>query len=198
MKKNLYLVLAIIAAAGGITCQNPNRRVGLDAKDSMNGMPDGKDSLVARDTTMADTSLTATKSKEEKPLVLKTHLKDTSRLSGNFILFLLPDKERYAELSSDPDGEVNESDADFAAGIVSTKDSLRKNDKYRSIRFAATPSRIIIIEDCLGGPLVVDRDTVSYGYILSGKGKKIATEYNSVHSGNYLGEIDDYFGLGQP
>jgi hypothetical protein len=55
-----------------------------------------------------------------------------------------------------------------------------------------------LIKDCKGCPLVIDRDTVDYGYILSGKGKSITTTYNSVHSGDYLDEISGYFGLPAP
>jgi hypothetical protein len=43
------------------------------------------------------------------------------------------------------------------------------------------------------GPLIIDRDTINCGYILSQKGRAIATAYNSVHSGDYLGEMGDYF-----
>ncbi|MDP4149795.1 MAG: hypothetical protein Q8927_10805 [Bacteroidota bacterium] len=193
MKKNSYLYLALIVAAGWAACHHAGQHAGSAGQIAPDTLSTGRDSLVARDT--PTNSIAGARVEKEKPVILKTHLKDTSRLSGSFILFLLPDQARYAELSSDPDDEVNESDADFAAGIVGTKDSLRTIDKYRNIRFAATPSRYIVIADCYGGPLVIDRDTVSYGYILSGKGKKIATEYNSVHSGNYLGEIDEYFGL---
>jgi hypothetical protein len=36
---------------------------------------------------------------------------------------------------------------------------------------------------------------VSYGIILSAKGRPIAKTYNIVHSGDYPGEINEYFSV---
>jgi len=46
-----------------------------------------------------------------------------------------------------------------------------------------------------GCQLVIDRDSVSYGFILSAKGRPVTKTYNSVHGGDYLGELDEYFSL---
>jgi hypothetical protein len=132
---------------------------------------------------------------EDKAFVPKTHLKDTTHAAGSFILFLRPDDARYAELEKEGDEGLGESDADFGAGISGTEDSMKKNDRYKGIRVFSTSSRYICIADCKDGPLTIDRDSVNYGIILSGKGRPVAKTYNSVHSGDYLGELDDYFSL---
>ncbi|HZE85314.1 MAG TPA: hypothetical protein VE035_13460 [Puia sp.] len=133
--------------------------------------------------------------RHDTAVILKTHLTDTSYLAGNFILFLRPNEARYAELENDPDGGAGDADSDFGVGISNTIDSLRKNARYATVKALTSTKRYIFIKDCRNGPLVIDRDSVNYGTILSGKGKPISTTYNSVHSGNYLGEIDDYFSL---
>jgi hypothetical protein len=130
---------------------------------------------------------------KEGAAVLKTHLRDTMYVSGSFILFLRPDDERYnSQAADDTTGEITEADADFGAGISGTMDSLSKNARYKDIKCLVSVNRYILIKDCKGGPLLIDRDSVDVGYILSARGKPIQTRYNSVHSGDYLGEIDEY------
>jgi len=131
----------------------------------------------------------------DSAVVLKIHLRDTTYAAGSFILFLRPDDARYAELEKEAEGEAGDGDADFGAGISGTQDSLKKNDRYKDIKAFTSTNRFICISDCKNGPLIIDRDSVSYGFILSAKGSPIAKTYNSVHSGNYLGEIDEYFFL---
>jgi hypothetical protein len=128
-------------------------------------------------------------------VILRTHLKDTTYAAGNFILFLRPDDDRYAELEKVTDGEGGDSDGDFGVGISATQDSLKKNDRYKNIKVLITTKRYIYLKDCKGCPLVIDRDTVSYGYILSATGRSITKTYNSVHGGDYLGELREYFSL---
>jgi hypothetical protein len=150
--------------------------------------------LKAEDTTKA-ISHSDTHLENDSAVVLKTHLRDTTYAAGSFILFLRPDDARYAELEKEAEGEAGDGDADFGAGISGTQDSLKKNDRYKDIMLLISTKRYICIKDCKDAPLVIDRDSVSYGYILSAKGRPIATTYNSVHSGDYLGELNEYFSL---
>jgi hypothetical protein len=122
-----------------------------------------------------------------------THLRDTISVSGNFILFLLPDSARFE--SYDEDSGIYDADSDFGVGIANTLDTLQKNKKYKNIKGLSTLRRFIIIEDCLTCPKILDRDSVNYGVILSSKGKEIKKTYNQVHSGDYLQDVDDYFNV---
>lgn len=151
-------------------------------------------SLKAEDTTKV-ISHPGPRHENDSTVILKTHLKDTTYLAGNFILFLQPDDNRFAELEKMNEEEVGDIDEDFGAGISGTEDSLKKNDQYKDIKVLVSTKRYICIKDCKDGPLIIDRDTVSYGYILSAPGKPIAKTYNSVHSGDYLGELNEYFFL---
>lgn len=128
---------------------------------------------------------------------LYTHLMDTTFASGNFILFLRPDSLRFESLSKDETeaDHLLEADGDFGFGINATMDSIPKNDKYKKVKVFISTERYILIRDCKGGPLLIDRDSIDYGVILSGTGKSIKTDYNDVHSLDYLGEIDEYFSL---
>ena len=76
----------------------------------------------------------------------------------------------------------NDTAADFGVGITNTRDSVSKNNKYKDIKVLVSTNRYICIKDCKDSPLIIDRDTVNYGYILSRQGHAIATSYNSVHS----------------
>lgn len=146
----------------------------------------------AVDTTKA-VSEPDTRSEKDSAIVLKTHLEDTTYAAGSFILFLRPNDARYAELDSLAEGEAGDGDADFGIGISGTQDSVKKNDRYKDIKVLTSTYRFISIADCKGGPLIIDRDSVSYGYIISAKGRPTAKTYNEVRSGNYLGEIEEYF-----
>lgn len=143
--------------------------------------------LIAKDTS-TPTPVAAPQPKAQ----LKTHLHDTTYVEGSFILFLLPTEARYTELDSASE-ESAEADGDFGVGINNTLDSLKSNPKYKDIKGLVSTNRYINIKDCLGGPLVIDRDTVNYGFIMSATGKNSNSLYNSVHSGDYLEEINSYF-----
>jgi hypothetical protein len=150
--------------------------------------------LTASDTTKTISS-PDTRHQNDTAIVLTTHLRDTTYAAGSFILFLCPDGARYAEFEKQAEDEAGDGDSDFGVGISGTQDSLGRNDRYKDIQVLVSTKRYICIRDCKDGPLIIDRDSVSYGYILSAKGKAISKTYNSVHSGNYVGEIEDYFSL---
>lgn len=149
--------------------------------------------LMAVDTNK-EATLSDTSHKNEMFLPPKTHLKDTTRMSGNELLFLCPDPARYDSLAANEDNEMGTVSEDFEVGIRNTLDSVKANKKYKNIKVWISVQRYILIKDCKNGPLLIDRDTVTYGYILSGPGKAVGSVYNSVHSGDYLGELDEYFG----
>jgi hypothetical protein len=133
--------------------------------------------------------------KNDSAVILKTHLSGTTYAAGSFILFLEPNGARYAELEKEAEGDAGDADTDFGIGISNTRDSVKKNERYKDIEVLTSTSRYICVKDCKNGPLIIDRDSVSYGFILSAKGRPIATTYNSVHSGDYLGELNEYFSL---
>jgi hypothetical protein len=188
MKINQCLLFILILA---MSCRSPANK------------PTPNLTFTAADTTkmVADTTKAASQPdgppKNDTVAVLKTHLRDTTFVAGNFILFLRPDDARYAELNNDPDNGAGEGDADFRVGISNTEDSVLKNSKYKDIKVLISTSRYICIKDCKDGPLVIDRDSVNCGYILSRQGHAIASSYNSVHSGDYLGELNEYFSMSQ-
>lgn len=139
-----------------------------------------------------DTTAPAAKTQQPPPISFKTRLHDTTYVEGSFILFLRPNDERYAELDSISE-DIGDGDSDFGVGINNTLDSLKKNPEYKDIKGLVTVNRYINIKDCMGGPLVIDRDTINYGFIMSAKGRRIDSVLNSVHSGDYREEIDSYF-----
>ena len=184
MQTKRWLPLILLTA---MSCRSPVNK----PTPELTFMPADTTKMVA-DTTKA-ASQPNSPPKNDTVAVLKTHLRDTTFAAGNFILFLRPDDARYAELNNDPDNGAGEGDADFRVGITNTQDSVSKNNKYKDIKVLVSPNRYICIKDYKDGPLIIDRDTVNYGYILSRQGHAIATAYNSVHSGDYLGEMDEYF-----
>lgn len=132
-----------------------------------------------------------TNTKNNNEFTVDTHLQDTTKISGNFILFLRPDSLRFESYLAQT--EIKEADADFGYGIQGTMDSIVNNSKYRNIFAFVSTDRFILIQDCKSCPLLIDRDSINYGYILSGKKLELKTNYSQVHSGNYLQEINEYF-----
>jgi hypothetical protein len=88
-----------------------------------------------------------------------------------------------------------DADSDFGVGVSNTLDSISKNKRYKNIKARTTGKRYINIKDCDQCPIIIDRDTVNYGVILSANGRKIETRYNEVHSGDYLQSVEEYFYL---
>lgn len=132
------------------------------------------------------------KDSQAKP-VEASHLKDTITMEGNFILFLQPDSARFASLEDEPG--IYDGDSDFGVGISNTITGLSKSKNLNTISARTSDKRFINIRDCMECPVIIDRDTVNYGFILSGKGRSLQTKYNEVHSGDYLQEIKEYFNL---
>jgi hypothetical protein len=124
----------------------------------------------------------------------ETHLRDTVIISGNIILFLRPDDERFASYEKIGASGIYEVDSDFGVSIANTIDSLSKIKKYDHLAAEVTTKRFVTINDCKTCPMTIDRDSVNYGYIMSSVGRGIITS-SEVHSGNYLMEVDEYFDL---
>jgi hypothetical protein len=122
----------------------------------------------------------------------ETHLRDTVTISGNVILFLRPDDARFNSYVSAQEPGIYEVDSDFGAGISRTLDSIPKSNLYKDISASVTEKRYVVINDCEGCPITIDRDSVNYGFILSAAGKKHILS-RSVHSHAYIPEIEEYF-----
>lgn len=121
------------------------------------------------------------------------HLTGEDEVSGNAIIFLRPDSLRFNELNKTDTTGAWEADSDFGIAISNTVDSIEGQSFFFPVKARVTEARYIKLKDCEGCPMVIDRDTVNYGYILTGKGMKPKYVYHTVHSGDYLGEIRDYF-----
>jgi hypothetical protein len=123
--------------------------------------------------------------------IKETHLHDTVQMSGNFILFLRPDEARYKSYNNEPG--LFEGDAEFGWGVQGTLDSLPNHKAFGGIQADVSVQRYILIKDCKKCPLLIDRDTIDYGYIISGRGKEIKLYTGTIHGGDYLAELSEYF-----
>lgn len=159
----------------------------MSCKDSQNSDQDNSLEKNEKNTTAGATT--------EKPVVVKTYLRDTATFSGDCIIFLRPDKSRYKSYAAVQKEIINQVDSGFGMSIASTQSNMKLMKKYNPIKSFETIKRYIRLNDCAGCPSIIDRDTVDYGYILTGKNKIIQSEFNQVHAGNYLQEIDAFFGL---
>lgn len=119
------------------------------------------------------------------------HLKDTIKISGEYVLFLRPDSLRFLEYTNEGN-EIYELYSDFGYGISATFDTLKNNPKYDHIQISTTDNRYIYIYNCKSCPLLIDRDTIDYGLLLVSRYKEIELSTN-VHSNNYIYEIEDFF-----
>jgi hypothetical protein len=144
--------------------------------------------------TTTDSSINSFQKKKQTVVsTSKTHLRDTTNVSGNFIIFLRPDDTRFDNYAKDNEGGIYEVDSDFGFGLQATIDTISKNKIYKDVKVLVSTERYIIIKDCKTGPITIDRDTINYGIIMSSKGKEIMKEYNQIYSIDYTQEINDYF-----
>jgi hypothetical protein len=130
----------------------------------------------------------------ETNVIPKSHLKDTTIISGNYVLFLRPDSLRFESYTKDSGSGIYEVDSDFGFGISVTIDSISESKRYKNIKTIVSEKRYIIIKDCKNSPLTIDRDTINYGLIMTAKGKEIKIS-TFVHSGDYLYDVDEYFNI---
>jgi len=133
--------------------------------------------------------------------ISETHLHDTTTISGNYVLFLRPDSIRFEIYAKSEHSGIYEVDSDFGFGISEAIDSLTKNKKYSKIKSDVCTNRYVKILDSKNGLTLIDRDSVDYGFILTGPNKKykyISSDQNIISSGSYyLQEIADFFKIKQ-
>lgn len=134
-----------------------------------------------------------TQKNAENIIKVKTHLKDTIIIKGNFALFLRPDDARFESYANNSDAIYIE-DSDFDIHVSATMDCIENNERYKDIHTSISDNRYIVVKDCKNGPRVIDRDTINYGLILSGKGKDITIK-TFIHSKDYLDMVDGYFNI---
>jgi len=196
MKFTSFVSLIAIVVAFPF-CNNKNGTNQVVSKDDSSHI----EQSVTQTTAVSQTQFTDTGNlfKESKvPNAIKflqTHLKDTLKLNGAFILFLMPDSLRFQSLEAE--AGIYDGDSDFGVGVSNTITGVSKHKKYQEyeIKVRTTDKRYISIKDCKECPITLDRDTVNYGYILSSYGKSVKTKFNEVHSGDYMQELKEYFGF---
>ncbi len=120
-------------------------------------------------------------------------LTDTTELSGEYILFLLPDSARFASLEGEPG--IFDVDSDFGIAVSNTIDSISKIRRYAGIKASSTGNRFLLIKDCKGCPILIDRDSVNYGIVLTKPMGDVSSNYNNIHPGDYLDLVDQYFDM---
>lgn len=124
-----------------------------------------------------------------------SHLKDSIQVEGDAVVFLVPDSTRFDQLNADPESGAVEVDSDHGYAIQQTVDSIQKDPMYQGITITVTSSRYIHFSGCFTCPPWMDRDSVNYGYVMTGPGRKPLMAINTVHGGDYLQEIHEYFGI---
>lgn len=130
----------------------------------------------------------------ESGTIAVTHLSDTVFIKGNVMVFFLPDSLRFENLVNNGAEGIYEVDADFGLGVSRTIDSMNRNPKFNHIDVQTTTKRFVRIADCNGGPVIFDRDSVNYGYIMSSSGHNFIWT-GEVHSSDYVMDVEEYFRL---
>lgn len=153
----------------------------------------GNDSIVKMDSTKIKTDSGLRKTDSTK--LIGSHLMDTAFVVGNEIVFLRPDSIRYETYSKKLNSGISEADADFGNAVSMALDTIIGNKNFKSVKATISTKRYIKILDCKGGPIIIDRDTVNFGIILSAKGKKIEAEQNVYPGEHYIKVVRKYFNL---
>tara|TARA_R100000789_G_C3014649_1_gene152134 strand:+ start:1621 stop:2118 length:498 start_codon:yes stop_codon:yes gene_type:complete len=117
------------------------------------------------------------------------HLKDTIKISGKTILILRPDSLRFQSYLDSGKEWIYEVDSDFGFGFSTALDSLDLDGVIEEV----TEKRYVNILDCKGCPMLVDRDTIDYGFILTKPNSGIDIDNNVFSSEYYIQEFQNYF-----
>ena len=126
---------------------------------------------------------------EEKEIQEFTHLKDTINISGKTILILRPDSLRFQSYLNSGKEWIYEVDSDFGFGFSMALDSLNLDGVIEEV----TDKRYVKIIECTGCPLIIDRDTIDYGFILTRPNKEIEIDNNVFPSEYFIAEFEEYF-----
>jgi hypothetical protein len=124
-----------------------------------------------------------------------SHLKDSIQVDGDAVVFLVPDSIRFGQLNADPASGAAEVDSDHGYAIQQTIYSIKKDRMYQGITITVTNTRYIHFSGCATCGPWMDRDSINYGYVMTGPGRKPVMAINTVHSGDYLQEIHEYYGI---
>ena len=117
------------------------------------------------------------------------HLKDTIKISGKTILILRPDSLRFQSYLDSGKEWIYEVDSDFGFGFSTALDSLN----FDVVTEDVTEKRYVKIIECKGCPLIIDRDTIDYGFILTQPNKKIEIDNNVFTSEYFIERFEEYF-----
>ena len=118
-----------------------------------------------------------------------THLKDTINLKGSTILILRPDSLRFQSYLNSGKEWIYEGDSDFGFGFSTALDSINYKGVYEDI----TDKRFVKIYDCKGCPLLIDRDSIDYGFILTKRNRVIKIDNKVFPSEYYIDQFEKYF-----
>lgn len=128
------------------------------------------------------------KIKQDNAILKKSNY---AKINGNSVIFLRLNEKKFDSLKNE-DG-IYEVDSDFGFAIQNTIDSLKKsNSKFKNIKIKITTERYFEIEDCENCPLIIDRDSIYYGIILTAPKKEIRI-ISGVQTLNYLQIIEEYY-----
>ena len=117
------------------------------------------------------------------------HLIDTIKISGKTILILRPDSLRFQSYLDSGKEWIYEVDSDFGFGFSIALDSLN----FDGVTEEVTEKRYVKIIECKGCPLIIDRDTIDYGFILTQPNKKIEIDNNVFPSEYFIERFEKYF-----
>lgn len=118
-----------------------------------------------------------------------THLKDTMKICGNTILILRPDSLRFQSYLDSGEEWIYEVDSDFGFGFSKALDSINYNGVYEEV----TEKRYIKIYDCKECPLLIDRDSINYGFILVKTNGVVKIDNKVFTSEYYIDQFEKYF-----
>ncbi|HET6990333.1 MAG TPA: hypothetical protein VFJ43_03370 [Bacteroidia bacterium] len=153
----------------------------------------GNDSIPKTDSSKVKTD--SVPAKTDSTHFIGSHLRDTAFVSGNEIIFLRPDSLRFLSYEKKLKSGIDEADADFGDAVSMTIDTILGNKNFKSVKAMVSTKRYIQLMDCKGEPITIDRDTVNFGVILTGMGKKIEAEQNVYPGQHYIKVLRNYFNL---
>ena len=126
---------------------------------------------------------------QNKVKLEESYLIDTIKVYGNSIIVLRPDSLRFQSYLNNGEEWIYEVDSDFGFSFLMALDSFN----LLGVEEHVTQRRYVEILDCKNGPIVIDRDTIDYGVILTAPGRDIEVDQNLFGGEYYIDLFKKYF-----
>ncbi|UKN03797.1 hypothetical protein K6119_09870 [Paracrocinitomix mangrovi] len=120
-------------------------------------------------------------------------LKDSTFINGKHVVIFIPDTVRFNSYLEKGEEWIYEVDSDFGFGISDALDSLEQEKFFKDVKTTSTENRYVIINGNYNQDVIIDRDTINYGLLLTAPNHEYQIDDNIYGMSYYYDLIKAYF-----